>query len=45
MKKNYKKVKKNMYKVLSPASVDKSLNNIILPLKIGAFLHLKHIFA
>ena len=46
MKNNYKKkVKKNVYKNLSPASVDKCVNNIILPLKFGALLYLKHVFA
>jgi hypothetical protein len=41
----YKKVKKNVHKTLSPGSVDKSVNNIILPLKFGALLHFNHVFA
>jgi hypothetical protein len=44
-KKIDKKVKKNFGKTLSPASVDKSVNNDTLPLKFGALLYLKHVFA
>jgi hypothetical protein len=38
-------MKKNMYKNVSPASVDKSVHNVTLPLKFGALLYLKHVIA
>lgn len=34
-----RKIKKNIHKTLSPASGDKSVHNIVLPSKIGIFLH------
>jgi hypothetical protein len=34
-----RKIKKNIYKTLSPASGDKSVHKIVLPSKIGIFLH------
>jgi hypothetical protein len=40
-----KKVKKNVHKTLSPASVDKSVNKVALPPKYHAFLHLPDVFA
>jgi hypothetical protein len=33
----YRKVKKNMHKPLSPAFVDKSVNNVALPLQYLKF--------
>jgi hypothetical protein len=40
-----RKVKKNVYRTLSPASVDKSVNKVALPPKYRAFLHLQEAFA
>jgi hypothetical protein len=40
-----KKVKKNVHKTLSPASVDKSVNKVALPPKYYAFIYLKDVFA
>jgi len=41
----YRKVKKNIHKTPSPASVDKSVNKVALPPKYSAFLHLQDVFA
>jgi hypothetical protein len=41
----YRKVKKNVHKTLSPASVDKSVHKVALPPKYRAFLHLQDVFA
>jgi hypothetical protein len=41
----YKKIKKNIHKTPSPASVDKSVNKIILAPKYGAFLYPQDVFA
>jgi hypothetical protein len=41
----YKKVKKNIHKTLSPASVDKSVHKITLPSKFRTFLHCHKVFA
>ena len=40
-----KKVKENVHKTLSPASVDKSVNKVALPPKYYPFLHLQDVFA
>jgi hypothetical protein len=40
-----KKVKKNVHKTLSPASVDKSVNKVSPPSKCRAFRYLEHVFA
>jgi hypothetical protein len=45
VKNMYRKVKKNIRKTLSPASVDKSVNKISLPSKYRAFHYLQHVFA
>ena len=45
MKNIYKKVKKNLHKILSPASVDKSVHKIALPSKYRTFLHRQNVFA
>jgi hypothetical protein len=36
----FRKIKKNIHKILSPASVDKSVNKIALPPKNRGFIHL-----
>jgi len=41
----YKKVKKNIHKTLSPASVDKSVHKITLPSKFLTFLPRQTVFA
>ena len=41
----FKKIKKNIHKTLSPASVDKSVHKIIQPWKYHAILDRKHVFA
>jgi hypothetical protein len=41
----YKKVKRNIHKTLSPASVDKSVHKIILPSKFLTFLPRQTVFA
>jgi hypothetical protein len=41
----YRKVKKNVHKTLSPASVDKSVNKVAPPPKYRAFLNLQDVFA
>jgi hypothetical protein len=41
----HRKVKKNIHKTLSPASVDKSVHKVSLPAKYGAFLCLQDVFA
>jgi len=41
----YRKVKENVHKTLSPASVDKSVYKITLIPKYLAFLYLQHVFA
>ena len=45
MRNMYRKVKKNVHKILSPASVDKSVNKIILAPKYGAFLYPQDVVA
>jgi len=45
MKNNYIKVKENIHKTLSPASVDKSVHKIALPSKYCTFLPLQKVFA
>jgi hypothetical protein len=40
-----KKVKKNVHKTLSPASVDKSVNKVALSPKYDPFLYLQDVFA
>jgi len=41
----FTKSKINIHKSLSPASVDKSVHKIALPLHIRAFFHLYDVFA
>jgi hypothetical protein len=41
----YRKVKKNIHKTLSPASVEKSVHKIALPSKFRTFLHPQKVFA
>jgi hypothetical protein len=41
----YKKVKKNVYEILSPNSVDKPVNKVFLSCKCRAFLYLQDVFA
>jgi hypothetical protein len=41
----YRKVKKNVHKTLSPASVDKSVHKVAPPPKYRAFLNLQDVFA
>jgi len=41
----YRKVKKNIHKTLSPASVDKSVHKIALLSKYSTFLYLQNVFA
>ena len=45
MRNIYRKVKKNVHKTLSPASVDKSVHKIALPSKYRTFLYLQDVFA
>ena len=45
MRTNYRKVKKNVHKTLSPASVDKSVHKITVPSKYRTFLYLQDVFA
>jgi len=45
MRNIYKKVKKNIHKTLSPASVDKSVHKIAFPSKFRTFLPLRKVFA
>jgi len=45
MRNVYKKVKKNIHKTLSPASVDKSVHKIAIPSKFRKFLPLQKVFA
>ena len=45
MRNMYRKVKKNIHKTPSPASVDKSVNKVVLAPKYRAFLHLQDVFA
>ena len=45
MKNLYTKVKKNVCKILSPASVDKSVHKIVLSSKYRAYLRLQYVFA
>ena len=37
MRNIFRKVKKNIHEILSPASVDKSVNNVALPLQYLEF--------
>jgi len=41
----YRKVKENIHKTLSPASVDKSVDKVVLLPKYWAFLCLQDVFA
>jgi len=41
----YRKVKNNIRKTLSPASVDKSVHKIALPSKYRTFLYLQEVYA
>ena len=45
MRNMYRKVKKNIHKTLSPASVDKSVHKIALPSKFRTFLPHQMVFA
>jgi len=41
----FRKIKKNIHKTLSPASVDKSVHKIALPTKYITFLYLQEVYA
>jgi hypothetical protein len=41
----YRKIKKNIHKTLSPASVDKSVHKIALSSKYCTFLYLQEVYA
>lgn len=41
----FRKIKKNVHKTLSPASVDKSVHKIPLPATYRAFLHIDEVIA
>jgi len=41
----FRKIKKNVHKTISPASVDKSVHKITLPATYRAFLHIEEVIA
>jgi hypothetical protein len=41
----FRKIKKNVHKTLSPASVDKSVHKIALPSKYSTFLYVQKVYA